>query len=110
MVTSVAAPAAATTVVVSFSASIFGIDVVKKAAYRFLDRFVPDFRMEGDNIVCVLTLLEVVDGDAIQQITNDFRAEVLDQDLRRVVAEETSGIRNTILALAFSPTDLTERE
>ena len=105
-----AAQAAATTVVVSFSASLFSIDVVKKAAYRFLDRCVPDFRIEGDNIICVLSLLEVVGDDSIQQITNDLRAEVLDQDLRRIVAEETSGIRNTILALAFSPTDLTDRE
>jgi His-Xaa-Ser system protein HxsD len=102
--------AARASAVISFPAAIFQIEVVKKAAYRFLDRFVTEFRIEGTDIVCVLTFPDPRTSDYIESAINDFRAEVLDQDLRRLVAEETSGIRTTILALAFSPSHLSDRE
>lgn len=95
---------------VRFSATVYHLDTVKKAAYRFLDRFSPNFRVDGDNIICDL-LFPASDSDSeVQDTVAEFRQEVLDQDLRRTVAAETSGLRNAILSIAFAPSKLQDRE
>ena len=99
-----------TTESIRFSSAAFDLDTIKKAAYRFLDRFSTDFRVEGDEIVCIITFLRPTTPEAVHSTIAEFRAEVLDQDLRRKVAGETSAIRNAILALAFSPSKLNDRE
>jgi His-Xaa-Ser system protein HxsD len=93
-----------------FSQRVYGLDIIKKAAYRLLDRFAADFRIEGDEIVCVLTFPSSTSAEAIATAVTDFQKEVLDQDLRQVVAAETSALRNAILALAFAPSKLQDRE
>jgi His-Xaa-Ser system protein HxsD len=98
------------TVEVSFSSAVFSLDVLKKAAYRFLDRFSTEFKISEPEIVCVLHFPGGASQDTIERDITGFRAEVLDQDLRRLVANETAGVRNTILSLAFSSTDLVGRE
>lgn len=95
---------------VSFSTAVYDLDVIKKAAYRFLDRFTPDFCVENDEIVCKLSFTPGTSEAAVQSSLLEFRREVLDQDLRRSIADETSGVRNAILALAFAPSKLLDRE
>lgn len=95
--------------VVIFSSAVFDIEVIKRAAYRFLNAFVADIRVAGDEIVCSLTVLEGVDK-SLPTLIEEFRAEVLDQDLRKAVAKETADLRRAILALAFSPSNLVGRE
>lgn len=41
---------------------------------------------------------------------NTFQQALLDQDLREIVSEETEGVRNLILAHAFSKTTLIKPE
>lgn len=84
----------------------FDLGTVKRAAYRFLDRFSADIRTEDAEVVCDVTFAHGVSAQAAQEIIADFRKEVLDQDLRRVVAAETAVYRNAILALAFAPSKL----
>src|SRR5262245_28785723 len=87
---------------IRFSSAVFSLDTVKKAAYRFLDRFSTDFRVEGDDVICVVTFLRPSSLEVVQSTIAAFRIEVLDQDLRQKVAAETSSARNAVLALAFS--------
>jgi|SRR6266446_4091039 His-Xaa-Ser system protein HxsD len=101
---------AVASVALRFSSSAYSLDTIKKAAYRFLDRFATDFRTEGDEIVCQLFFLKPVAPDAAQLLIAAFRTETLDQDLRERIAKETSGLRNTILALAFSKSELVRDE
>ena len=89
-----------------FSAETFPIEIVKKAAYRMLDRFSADINSESGLIKCRLEFRTPVSKDQARQAVMDLRDEVLDQDLRQIVAEETTPIRNAILAYAFSRTGL----
>ncbi len=89
-----------------FSAEAFSLETVKKSAYRILDRFSDDIRVEGTVIMCHLEFRTPVSQEQAKNTVMDFRDEVLDQDLRQIVAEETAPMRNAILAYAFSRTGL----
>lgn len=93
-----------------FSSQVYALDVVKKAAYRFTDRCAFDFVAEGDDVLCRLTPLVDQGPDALNELENAFRNEILDQDLRRIIADETASIRNAVLAYAFSRTGLQDSE
>jgi His-Xaa-Ser system protein HxsD len=91
---------------VSFDSRVYALPVIKKAAYRFLKRFVTEIALEGTTYVC--TLKFVVPGDAASAETaqRDLQTEVLDQDLRASIALETESVRNAVLGFAFSRTGL----
>lgn len=91
--------------VVSFDATVFDIESVKRAAYRFIDRFSVDIRLDTTSILCVVRV-ENGSPAAVQRLISDFRSEVLDQDLRMRIAAETSSMRNAILSIAFSASSL----
>jgi His-Xaa-Ser system protein HxsD len=91
---------------VVFSASVYSIEAVKRAAYRFTDRFTFDISVAGDEIRCVVTPLRELPAEELTALEPRLRNEVLDQDLRERIAAETSGVRNAILAYAFSATGL----
>ncbi len=92
------------TVEIRFDQAVYAVDSVKKAAYRFIDRFSAEIESHDGVIVCRVTLDDAtLDRQAIEAVVADFRKEVLDQDLRKAVAEETAPLRNAILAIAFAP-------
>lgn len=87
-----------------FSNTVYSLGSIKKAAYRLSDRCSFEFDVRDGEIVCRLFL---VDRDSeIVTTENEFRNEVLDQDLRETIAQETAAVRNAILAYAFSRTGL----
>jgi His-Xaa-Ser system protein HxsD len=93
-------------VCIELDTALYRSSAIKKAAYKFGDR-------------CHV-LIEPVDGgtrvkvslrpkrllDSPQYLLGEFQNEVLDQELREVVAAETEGVRNVIIAAAFSATNL----
>jgi His-Xaa-Ser system protein HxsD len=88
-----------------FASDAHSADVIQRAAYRFSDRFTVQIRSDGENLRCDLYPTgagEEIDG----QTLSAFRAEILDQVLRERIGKETAGIRNVVLALAFSNTGL----
>lgn len=90
---------------VTFAGSIFDIEAVKRAAYRFNDRIAVDIQQDEAGINCRLHLLvSGSDPELLGQISKEFRNEVIDQDLRIRIATETEPYRNLILSLAFSKT------
>jgi His-Xaa-Ser system protein HxsD len=90
--------------------TVYSLDTVKKAAYRFIDRFALDIDVKGNELHCLLSFNPGI-GDASASATlDDFKRELLDQDLREKVAKETAPLRNTILALAFAQSSATPRE
>lgn len=90
----------------AFLSEVYPLDVLKRAAYRFTNRAAFDFRVEGPTIICKLSFAKPLQPQEADSLLFDFRNEVLDQDLRRSIAEETAGTRNAILAFAFSQTGL----
>ena len=91
---------------VDFSTEVFSLGAIKKAAYRFSDRAAFDFARDGESITVRLELLSELPLAEAEALVSAFRNEVLDQDLRETVAEETSAVRNAVLAYAFSRTGL----
>jgi His-Xaa-Ser system protein HxsD len=91
---------------VRFSLSIYDAVTIKKAAYRFADVAAIDIWPVGDEVECVLNFHKSISDLDAQKIIAAFKVEVLDQDLRSIVAIETAPLRNAILAYALSKTGL----
>lgn len=89
----------------SFDTAIYRLTAIKKAAYRFSDR--ATFAIEpgpGNTVTVRLSAMDRLTN--LDRLEADFTTEVLDQDLREIVAAETETVRNLILAQAFSQTSL----
>lgn len=87
----------------------FRLSAIKKAAYRFGDRCFVTIETVDEKRVLITFQPKRADF-AIDVLEGEFRNEVLDQDLREIVAEETEGVRNLLLAQAFSKTSLIDPE
>jgi His-Xaa-Ser system protein HxsD len=95
---------------VVFSAQVYSLDTIKKAAYRFCDVLSVDIIPRAPDIECVLHVRSGHTDDEAEAIIAAFKNEVLDQDLRATIAKETEGARNAILAYALSKTGLQSGE
>ena len=94
-------------IIVSVDASVYRLSAVKKAAYRLGDRcFVQIEALAGGRIQVRLTAKS--GNTPLDTLEGDFRNELLDQDLRESIAEETERVRNLILAQAFSGASFTD--
>ncbi len=95
---------------VVFAKSFFGVVALKKAAYRYADKFSVDFAESDNSFTCTLTFSPQKSAETIEQLVGEFKKEVVDQDLRASISVETEGVRNLILAHAFSKTSLVPDE
>lgn len=84
------------------SSKIYDLDTIKKAAYHFIDRTTIDLAIVGEDIVCTFLFQPATTPAGADVIVREFKAELLDQDLRQKIAKETAPLRNAILALAFA--------
>ncbi len=82
-------------------ARAYRLSAVKKAAYRMADRCFVRIEEESDGRVEV-SLTPKTEQILSETLEGMFRNELLDQDLRECIAEETELVRNLILAQAFS--------
>lgn len=97
-------------VLLIFDASVYSVDAIKKAAYRSIARFAVNIAKEGNEIKCILTFKESATETQVNTYLDEFKKEVLDQDLRESIKKETEGVRNLILAHTFSKTGLIKSE
>lgn len=95
---------------VSFDRNVFTLDCLKKSAYRFIDKFSIDFDMSGDQINCKLNFDSKLTQKQCEFYVDQFKKEILDQDLRESIKRETEPVRNLVLAQAFSKTNLIKDE
>ncbi len=93
----------ATELKLTFENSVFGHEVIKRALYRFAERCCCDIAL-GDRHTVVT--VHANESENLKQLEVDIHNEVLDQDLRSSIAQETQHVRNLILANAFSKTNL----
>ena len=97
------------TISVVFDLNAFSVNAVKSAAYRYLHLFTADITVAEAHIQCALQFASTLSPDKTEQIVNEFKKEVLDQDLRERLKTETETVRNLILAHAFSKTGLVDQ-
>ena len=99
-----------TSIDVSFDDRVFSVTAIKKAAYVSLHMFTIEVTVQDHQICCQLRFGPAVDEATQLRAVNEFRKEVLDQDLRERLQVETEPIRNVILAHAFSKAGLSAHE
>ncbi|PUE43643.1 His-Xaa-Ser system protein HxsD [Limnohabitans sp. Hippo3] len=89
----------------NLSKEIYSLAATQKAAYRFIDRLTILIEPDGDEWLCNI---DPVTGqeENLNEHLNDFKRELLDQQLRVQIKEETEAVRNLILAYTFSRTGL----
>lgn len=84
---------------------IYCLEVVQKSAYRFIDRLTILINRADSNLVCEVNAVVGTEEQFDENVAN-FKRELLDQQLRKQIKDETESARNLILAYAFSRTGL----
>ena len=95
---------------VSFDLKVYSLDTLKKAAYRYINVFSINFDIHPKQVTCSLAFTDKFTPDQCKYYVDQFKKEVLDQDLRNTIKNETEPVRNLILAQAFSKTGLVDDE
>ena len=95
--------------VVVFHPNVYRLSAIKKASYKYMGTCHIKISIEDNGKIDVL-FKPGKSCNNLDELINDFCNEVLDQDLRETVAEETAAIKNIILAQAFSPISLINPE
>ena len=95
----------------SLDTSIYSIEAIKKAAYKFADRASVIINPASASTVSIVFnfIGKHAESDP-NQVISDFCNELLDQDLRERIKKETEPVRNLLLAHAFSRTSLTDKD
>lgn len=91
------------------SLSVYSLNVIKKAAYKFSAEFSVNFeKIDDDTMKVYFDFNPSINDENKDEIIHQFHNELLDQDLREIVFKETENVRNLILAHTFSKTTLIE--
>lgn len=93
-----------------FDEQAYSIEAIQKAAYRHMNSMVVDISVCNGQIVCKIQPASNISSEELDLLLQDFKKEVLDQQLRIKLKAETEPIRNLILGVAFSQTGLQDRE
>jgi len=96
--------------VLEFDAGAYSVSAVQKACHRFTNIAsfeVQQLARDGKSFISVMASpLVTKSDDGLEHLGKLVRNEALDQQLREQIREQTEGVRNLILAHAFSKTGL----
>jgi His-Xaa-Ser system protein HxsD len=84
---------------------LYSLEATQKAAYRFIDRVTVLIQKTGEQLACEIEPVKGYEDNFEENIAN-FKRELLDQQLRKQIKDETEATRNLILAYAFSRSGL----
>ncbi len=86
-------------VIVDFSATVQSLDALKEAAYRVIGQAACHIDESNGRYICRLSPSQSqLQGDGLR---SHFLNLVTDENLREKVNDETRGLRDVIIALAF---------
>lgn len=88
-------------IVITVDPRVCRLSAVKKTAYRLGDRCVAQIDIRPDASIQV-RLTARSGKPLLPTVEDDFLSELLDQELRESIAQETERVRNLLLAQAFS--------
>ena len=94
---------------VILSLSVYSLNTIKKACYKFSSEFSVEFeKIDDEHIKVYFGFNSSISPESKVELIHQFHNELLDQDLREIVFKETENVRNLILAHTFSKTTLIE--
>lgn len=96
--------------IISLDLKVCSIESAQKAAYRSINRFAIDIQISDTHLNCKLISNIGVSDEIFDYAVQEFRKNILDEELRVKVKNETEPIRNLILGIAFSKTGLQKDE
>jgi len=92
---------------VTIDLRVFGLTTIKKASYKFTNECAFSFsQISPETLEVKLTFSDHLHRE---QVVAAFLNEIIDQDLRQLIAAETASTRNLILAHAFSKTSIVNK-
>lgn len=83
---------------------------IQKAAYRLARKCAVHLEPREDGFMVTLVPERLVDSDSSRQLVVDFLRQLNDELLRERIGEQTNGIRELLLAHAFSRSGLVDVE
>ncbi len=90
-----------------FDLRIYSTTAIKAAAYKFARECSIHLNLKNENqLIATIIFPALLEANEQRNIAGAFCNEVIDQDLREHLANKTEGVRNLILAHAFSNTAL----
>lgn len=95
--------------IVRFQVAVYSLEAILAAAHRVTDRCFVQVETDGADWISCRLVSKQSDID-LANLGGDFCNEVLDQQLRARLAEETEGVRRLLLAQAFSRTNILQPE
>jgi His-Xaa-Ser system protein HxsD len=93
-----------------FDIQVYSIEAAQKAAYRLLNYFTIDIQLKANLIICTLISNHGITKESFDFAVQEFRKNILDEELRIKIKKETEPIRNLVLGVAFSRTGLQQNE
>jgi His-Xaa-Ser system protein HxsD len=100
--------------VLEFDVAAYLLATIQKACYRFTN--VASFEIQqrkrdgGEVVVVTVSPLSTKSEGGLEHLGQLIRNEALDQSLREQIRSQTEGVRNLVLAHAFSKTGLIARD
>lgn len=85
----------------AYSKEVYTKEVLLKSAYSFTDECYIHIDADNDNF---LVELELKDGSTSLDLFSRFENELIAQETRRIVSEQTKNIRELIVARSLSST------
>lgn len=88
------------------------IEAVKETCYRYATRYYSGLTAADDGAEALVAFKfpSTVNAEEEERIVTSFHQDLLDQDLRRRLFQQTDAIRTLIFANAFANTTLTDDE
>ena len=96
----------ASSLLLEYDEQFYTVDAIQKAAYRSMNSLTADISTSNGKINCLLNPNIKVSAEGFDFAVQEFKKEVLDQQLRIKLKAETEPIRNLILGLVFSNSGL----
>lgn len=97
-------------VTLEFDERIYSVEAIQKAAYRYINLFSAGLTLEDGIVKCVLQPSQEFSPEGLEHHLDEFKKELLDQQLRIKIKTETEAVRNLILGVAFSRAGLPSSE
>lgn len=84
------------------SKSAYSSEILTKVAYNFTDESYVFISEDNHNYLVNLTLINENTKKSVRELCGNFLNELVDQEMRQIVLNETGKIRETIISAAFS--------
>ncbi len=98
-------------IAIELDTSLYGLDAIFRAAYRFTDRcYIFLARVPEASTLVVVTLMAKQPAADLRPLVGELCNELIDQQIRLALAREAGPLRDLIVAQAFAEGNLLDEQ